>query len=315
MYPEICIPTTYQEIISLLLKFTNFSQDEVEENVWMEALEPGWNVLRDVSRFGVTPHVYNEAMEHLYQEGTSFIFETLVFWAKSERQQWTMHARNRIEHYRIANGRVPKDLSILVFGDGTGNDSLYFASSGYVVDYFDIPGSQTFDFAYKRFDFHGLLTSQIRIVDNYESCLNGQYDIVICFEVLEHLPNPLSTIKDLYKIIKPNGIVFVTEAFGGILNYLPTHLLSNKQYENLTPFLFLDQGLVLSWYSKEPNFKPMEFTKIIDPSSHHYFQLLANPDVGKPYISTKMRPLRHMASKSLSCPIGICAQLLKSLSR
>lgn len=36
----------------------------------------------------------------------------------------------------------------------------------------------------------------------------GEYDIVTCLEMLEHVPNPSSVVNAVYKLVKPNGYVF-----------------------------------------------------------------------------------------------------------
>jgi hypothetical protein len=68
----------YREIVDEITKFTALPQQEVEYRVWMEALNLGWNVNKDVKNFGVTPHEYDDKMQQLYQEGDGFIFETFI---------------------------------------------------------------------------------------------------------------------------------------------------------------------------------------------------------------------------------------------
>ena len=86
---QLRLPQTYTEIVEEIVHFTNLPRPDVEHRVWMQALEPGWNVLRDVEYFGVTPHVDDEKLAQLYRKGDGFIFETMVFWAKPDRRRWT----------------------------------------------------------------------------------------------------------------------------------------------------------------------------------------------------------------------------------
>jgi len=250
----------------------------------MQALSPGWNVLRDVAHFGVTPHVDNEKMAQLYREGDGFIFETMLFWAKPDRRCWTEEALERIEQYAQKAHKQNSDISILIFGDGTGNDSLLLANHGFKIDYFDVPGSKTFDFAMKRFDAYGFLDKSIRPLYEYKACLNQEYDIVISFEVLEHLPQPLATMKDVAETLKMGGVALITEDFGDITNRLPTHLKVNSRYVGQTPFRFLSHKMILSWYNRQTLFKPMEFVKTDTISTKNWLSLLGDFNVRSAFL-------------------------------
>jgi 2-polyprenyl-3-methyl-5-hydroxy-6-metoxy-1,4-benzoquinol methylase len=185
----------------------------------------------------------------------------------------------------MQTGRPYHDICILIFGDGTGNDSLYLASHGFRVDYFDVPGSKTFEFAIKRFDAYGFLGHSIRTLPDYESCLNQEYDIVISFEVLEHLPDPITTIRDISSVLKNGGIALITEDFGDITARLPTHLRDNAKYSGQTSFLFLRHNMLLSWYSQQTLFKPMEFKKMATISAGAWWSLLRDYNVRSSFLA------------------------------
>lgn len=298
---EIQIPLSYQEIVNEIVNFTDLPRQEVENRVWMQALEGG-NVNQDAKHFGVTPHQYDDKMQQLYLEGYGLIFETLVFWATSERQLWIQQAVEIIRLYAQKSGRASGEVAILMLGDGNGNDSLELVRNGFKVNYFDIPGSKTYDFATKRFNHYGLLGNSVNIVSDYNSCLSCQYDIVFSFEVLEHLTDPISAIKDIYSMLKIGGIALITEAFIAVFDNFPTHLQSNLKFANKTPFLFLNSGMMLSWYSQKSffKFKPMEFTKLEKPSIINYLSLLKDANVRKPYFNTKISELKSLVKRSFN---------------
>ena len=185
----------------------------------------------------------------------------------------------------------------MIFGDGTGNDSLYLASHGFKVDYFDVPGSKTFNFAMKRFDAYGLLGHSIRPLPDYQSCLNQEYDIVISFEVLEHLPDPITTIRDISSILKPGGIAIITDDFGNITRQLPTHLKVNSKFLGQTPFLFLKNDMLLSWYNRHTLFKPMEFTKMRTISAGTWLSLLGDYNVRSSFFAKYSVKLARFVEK------------------
>lgn len=256
------VPTSFGEIVDEIVRCTEIPRAEVERRVWMEAMEPGSNVLEDVRGFGVTPHEHDPAMERLYRDGDGFIYETLVFWVRPTRTPWTWDAAERIERYRRRTGRSADDVEILMLGDGAGNDSMVLADLGFRVHYFDVPGSRTYEFALRRFEHHGLLGDRVRLVPDYKSCLERTFDVVVCFEVLEHLPDPVRAIGELGAMLKTDGIALITEDFGDLDDHLPTHLRESCRYVGRTPFLFLAGGMVLTWYNRTLPFKPMEFVKV-----------------------------------------------------
>lgn len=288
------IPKSFDEIVNEIKTFTTFSLNEIKQRVWQESIDFGSNVALDVKEFGVTPHYYNENMEKMYKEGYGFIFETLVFWSKKFRQCWIRDSLKRIEIY-CESKSIPKDnLNILVYGDGVGNDSLFLVNNGYKVDYFDFPGSRTYEFALNRFESNKLTGDFINIISDYEFCLEKEYDAIICFEVLEHLSDPISTIKDMSRILTTEGIALITESFRGVYDIFPTHINSNKRFSNGTPFIFLENSMKLTWYSKEDLFKPMEFKKVDKTSISDFILLLFDPRMLKEYFFYKSRKLKHL---------------------
>jgi 2-polyprenyl-3-methyl-5-hydroxy-6-metoxy-1,4-benzoquinol methylase len=270
------IPVEFDDIVDEIVRHTDLARDEVRARFWREALEGGWNVAQDVRRFGVTPHHYDANMACLYAQGDGFIFETLAFWARTARQLWIRRATDRLRAYGERHGRAQRDLNILMLGDGTGNDSLYLAAHGYAVDYFDVSGSRTFEFARRRFESLGALGHGVHLVSNSGEIQLGSYDAALSFEVLEHLPDPRSAIRNMGSFLRPKGIALVTEAFGRVS---PTHLAANTRFDGRTAFLFHRHGLSLTWYSRNPRFKPMEFTKTGDRSARTLVALLRDPNV------------------------------------
>lgn len=263
------------EIASL----TGVDRARVEYRLQMESLELGWNVKRDAERFKVHPHRFDERMAALYLEGDGFIYETLTFWKRPYRQNWTMLALDRIRKLQVERPHV------LLVGDGAGNDSLYLSSQGICVDYYDLPGSQTFNFAVQRFKRRG---AGIKIIADREKIPANRYDAVISFEVLEHVPDPQAELDSISGFLRPGGIALITEAFSGITPELPTHLESNLRYVGQLPFMCAEVGLSFSWHG--PGWKPWEFIK--QPTSK--LLLWTNPLIWKFVIFCRYRRLWNL---------------------
>ncbi|MBD2607993.1 methyltransferase domain-containing protein [Scytonema hofmannii FACHB-248] len=289
---NIKLPFSYQEIVDELVNFTDLPRQEVEHRVWMQAIGEG-TVIQEAKHFGVTPHQYDDKMEKLYKEGHGLIIETMVFWATKERQLWIQQAIERIRLYAQKNARSLDDLTILMLGDGTGNDSLELVNNGFKINYFDIPGSKTYEFATKRFAHYDLIGDRVNIISDYNSCLTSQYDVVLSFEVLEHLTDPITAIRDINSMLKTSGITIITEAFSAVYDVFPTHLKSNLKFANQTPFLFLEKKMLMTWYSQKTffKFKPMEFVKKEKISIKDFIFLLKDAQIRRPYIAAKIRKL------------------------
>lgn len=41
----------------------------------------------------------------------------------------------------------------------------------------------------------------------------NRFDVILCMEILEHTENPFKVIENLYKALKPNGILYVSTPF------------------------------------------------------------------------------------------------------
>jgi SAM-dependent methyltransferase len=296
-------PTSFDSgfhgLVDEITCLTGLPRAEVERRVWTEALQTGTNVVEDMARFGVEAHVYNAAMEKLYREGDGFIFETLVYWLKPERQKWTKAAIERLRLHAEAKGVRLADLKILLLGDGTGSDAIFLAKRGCRVVVFDIPGSKVMEFAIRRFRSRDLLDSEIEIEENYDRCLTSEFDAVISFEVLEHLSDPVKAIRDIGRMLKPGGIALITEAFGGIGRYLPTHLLSNRRYYGQTAFLFCKNGMKLRWYNKDPLFKPLEFIKESKNVPKDLLALAADRSVLKAWVDGRVFRMKQMIKAAI----------------
>ncbi|HEY9855083.1 MAG TPA: class I SAM-dependent methyltransferase [Stenomitos sp.] len=282
------LPLGFAEIADEIQRFTDLSREDIERRLWLEALMSGYNVAQQGKQLGVTPHRFDETMERLYKEGDGFIFETMAFWSSPLRMSWIYQALGRIQQYAERQQRPLDDLSVLIFGDGSGNDSLYLASNGLKIDYFDIPGSKTYDFASRRFEHYGQLGRIIRLVTDYADCLERQYDVILSFEVLEHLTNPDQAIGEWSRMVKPGGIALVTESFAAVSGNLPTHLESNLRFDGQTPFMFLKHGLRLTWYNQAPLFKPYEFTKAEKTGWQDYLGLMRDRQVFGKYLVTRL---------------------------
>jgi SAM-dependent methyltransferase len=62
---------------------------------------------------------------------------------------------------------------------------------------------------------------------------NNSFDVVLCTEVLEHVPEPIAAIKELHRILKIDGLLFLSAPLGSGLHQQPYHF-----YGGFTPHFY-----------------------------------------------------------------------------
>lgn len=68
-------------------------------------------------------------------------------------------------------------------------------------------------------------TSQIDIVCDIADIPEpaASFDIILCSEVFEHLPDPLKALDEFSRLLKPGGKLIVTAPFGSLVHFAPYH--------------------------------------------------------------------------------------------
>jgi SAM-dependent methyltransferase len=112
------------------------------------------------------------------------------------------------------------------FGCGIGTDGLFLAERGYDVTLVDVDGP-AFHFAQHRFERRAL---RARFVDSTSPLPepDGMYDLAICFDVFEHLPDPLEAARRIAGALRPGGL-FIQQASFGYEDIHPCHLSAGSQ--------------------------------------------------------------------------------------
>jgi SAM-dependent methyltransferase len=137
-----------------------------------------------------------------YNQSDTELFE-LIEW----------HAVDPI-HYRtlvlrdFASARPGR--AYLDYGSGIGNDALVFLEAGFEATLADISDYLLAFAAWRcrRRGFH------VRTVDLKRAELPPQsFDVMACFDVLEHIPDPTSTVRKLHRSLRNRGLLAVHAPF------------------------------------------------------------------------------------------------------
>ena len=62
---------------------------------------------------------------------------------------------------------------------------------------------------------------------------DGEFDVVLCTEVLEHVPDPTSAVREISRVLRPGGFLVLTAPLGSGLHQEPYHY-----YGGFTPFWY-----------------------------------------------------------------------------
>jgi SAM-dependent methyltransferase len=62
---------------------------------------------------------------------------------------------------------------------------------------------------------------------------DSSFDAVLCFEVLEHVPDPINALAEIARILKPGGKLLLTAPLGSGLHQIPYHF-----YGGFTPYFY-----------------------------------------------------------------------------
>lgn len=228
----------------------------VAERLFREAVDEGESVREAAARMGVTPHVFDQTMASLYSKSDAFIYELLAAHCRPE----TIAIDRRV--VQSVSEHLPDrlDSRILCFGDGIGSDSLRFATAGYSVTYYEFEGYSS-RLAQHRFSKAGV-APRIQVISKEAELPRESFDVVICREVLEHVPDPISLVRVIQECLCYGGIAILTESFARVEGKFPTHLRSNVRYAGRMIPIFMDFG---GMYEGRYAGRPYIFTKKTNP--------------------------------------------------
>jgi len=97
----------------------------------------------------------------------------------------------------------------LDYGAGTGSGAMFFAKQGIGTTVADISG-RMLDFAKWRFERRELSAEYLNLRQN--KLPKKAFDLITCFHVLQHVEDPVATMRELRDALTQNGILIVNEA-------------------------------------------------------------------------------------------------------
>ncbi len=128
----------------------------------------------------------------------------------SERQVFEVGFVNAIQKILpMLRPYIPKVGSVMDFGCGYGGTLAAFPESWTRIG---------FDYDENQLSYGRKFDLDLRSIDTIES-YDGEFDVIMLNQVLEHIPNPILLLKKLRRYLKPNGVLYIeVPGFEAIIN-------------------------------------------------------------------------------------------------
>ncbi len=209
-----------RQMAELIGSVTGESAATALERLRREYRRPGVTVAGEHRARGLAPFVWSDELARFYGDTDGFLYE-LAVWnrnrIKSGMRRWTA---------RALSGDGRRNLDVLALGDGLGFDCLRLARAGHRVTFFEVPG-YTETFARRLFSTARV---EIEVLTDTDRIGRGRYDVVMCLDVLEHVPDPPAFVARIGEYLRPHGRLVVHAPFYMIHRAYPTHLKSNRRF-------------------------------------------------------------------------------------
>ena len=139
------------------------------------------------------------AIERFYDQSQTTMYE-LMWWHTLRDDMSPLAYVTALHLARQHGGRQYLD-----FGAGVGSGGILFARHGFNVTLADI-SSTLLLFSQWRFKRRGLPTACIDL--KAHELPENAYDFVTAMDVFEHLVNPIATVEQLWKALRPGGFLY-----------------------------------------------------------------------------------------------------------
>jgi SAM-dependent methyltransferase len=175
-----------------------------------------------------------------FYKNTDWYIYDLMSWG---RPRWEKKILKHLEKlkYSSQNGCCNVgDIRVLDYGCGTGDFTIACSENGYNVNYVDVPDSKTLKFTEWRLNKRGLESKKE----------TGFYNAIICFDVMEHMEDPIKLLNDLTRTLNNQGLLFLNVGFHDMR---PMHISHDEKSFRIALneiFELVEDGRMQVWRKK-----------------------------------------------------------------
>jgi 2-polyprenyl-3-methyl-5-hydroxy-6-metoxy-1,4-benzoquinol methylase len=203
--------------LDLLREFTGRTPEECLDRLAAHRIEDTANAWRDARPSGP------QEIRKFYSETDQYLWE-LLGWNGSDA--YKPYVR-RLQ--RLSTLWPPLSHStVLDYGSGVGTAALMLSDLGYEVTVADVPG-RTFDFGRRRLERAGKRFHALEIVEDVPLLPRQEWDLIVSFDVLEHVVDPAHVARAIVGALKPNGGAAVVAPFDANGEAWPHHLSAGRE--------------------------------------------------------------------------------------
>jgi SAM-dependent methyltransferase len=224
-----------QKLIQLISQVSDKSVAWVRDGLQKEEQCLGHFMRTGFEQWKLKPHVWDDRLIDFYRHGDSELMGYVVWNRRQEKRTMRTWIGQHLQ--RTTN----KPISILTIGDGAGFDSLYLSLCGHNV-IFSEESESCLQFAETIFE---QANRPLTIVNGIREIDRNSVDMIVCLDVLEHVPDPPAFVGELAARLRPGGRLIVHAPFFFVTWHNPTHLRSNIRYSGALNSLYTLNGLEL----------------------------------------------------------------------
>jgi SAM-dependent methyltransferase len=129
------------------------------------------------------------------------------------RRTWSFNTERRREWIARQAAAIPRGSRVLDVGAGVGQYRSLFGHCDYRAHDFALEPATSGH--YTPLDYQSDITA-IPVPD-------ASFDVVLCTEVLEHVPEPIAAVGEMVRILRPGGVLLISAPLGSHLHQEPYH--------------------------------------------------------------------------------------------
>jgi ubiquinone/menaquinone biosynthesis C-methylase UbiE len=191
-------------------------------------------------------------------------------WSDKSIAVGTTNEATRAKWVERTLSAIPSGSRLLDAGAGEQQYKKYCSHLEYV--------SQDFSMYSGTGDGRGLQTGSwdvrgVDIVSDITAIPKPQssFDVILCTEVLEHIPDPLAALKEFGRLLRPGGLLIITAPFCSLTHFSPHHYatgFSSNYFDKHLPELGF-QIVELGWNGNYFEYIAQELRRMPDVSARY----------------------------------------------